>query len=161
MQNRAVGRINQCQPSTCRSEHSMSDAHPFPEATYHDNYSEDEEDDPNSSKKGEEDDSEDGDFVKHPQEPITTLQPPHKKRRLSLEERGPSNVQNESPRLDITISPLNSPSRAADTALEPSIINAEPIDEFIREIADWMAYQCRGKRNIEARLSHSLSRINK
>ena len=136
----------------------MSGAHPFPEATYHDNYSEDEEDDPNPSKEeGGEDDSEDDDFVKHPQDPVVALQaPPHKKRRLSSEEGGPSVMSSKSPRLDTTVDPLHSSLPGpANTALEPSIINAEPIDDFIREIADWMAYQCRGKQNIEARLSHS------
>ena len=33
--------------------------------------------------------------------------------------------------------------------LEPSFVNYEPLDEFIREVADWIHYHANGQSNIE------------
>ena len=33
--------------------------------------------------------------------------------------------------------------------LEPSFVNHEPLDEFIREVADWVYYHANGQPNIE------------
>ena len=33
--------------------------------------------------------------------------------------------------------------------LEPSFVNHEPLDEFIREVADWIYYHANGQRHIE------------
>jgi len=33
--------------------------------------------------------------------------------------------------------------------LEPSFVNHEPLDEFIREVADWIYFHANGQPNIE------------
>ncbi|KAF8334707.1 CYTH-like domain-containing protein [Cantharellus anzutake] len=125
----------------------MSNAHPFPEATYHDNYSDNEkDDDSNSPKKGNGSDSEEeDDFVKGPQHRSTESHP------LSSSDHEPTYSPSKSPQPAAAVVPPSSTSigSSINLPLEPSIINAEPLDEFIREIAHWMAFHCRGKQNVE------------
>ena len=50
------------------------------------------------------------------------------------------------------IRPLMDPHSAKSTRpepLEPSILNAEPLDEFVLQVADWIYQQALGKSNIE------------
>jgi hypothetical protein len=125
--------------------------HPFPEATYHDNYSDEENDGDRASEAssaGDEDEDED-DFVTKPREDSG---PSNKKRRLSQRDDPPASS-------NITVSTVAPASTSAalpqplpGLILEPSIINAEPLDEFIREIADWILRFASGRNNIEVSL---------
>lgn len=123
--------------------------HSFPEPTYHDNYSEDEGNEDKvtgASSAGEENEDEDeDDFV---QKPRNDLGPANKKRRLSQRDDRPASSS----------IPIAAPSSASSVPLprplpgpilEPSIINAEPLDEFIREIADWILRVATGRDYIE------------
>ncbi|KDQ09861.1 hypothetical protein BOTBODRAFT_36676 [Botryobasidium botryosum FD-172 SS1] len=118
---------------------SSTAAHPFNEATYYDDYSGDEDNAgaANSEPEGSDivDSDESDDFLPPRPAPPPAVEPTNKKRKLSPREDPNRLRQNE---------PLPEPQ-----ILEPSIINAEPLDEFMREVADWILQHTRGRQNIE------------
>lgn len=91
--------------------------HPYPEAGYHDNYS----------------DNEGG--------PSHSGEPGGAKRKRLSDPTSPN--ARPTPRSHPASAPLSR------DALEASWINAEPFDEFIREIGDFIAEVSRGYSNIE------------
>jgi len=49
-----------------------------------------------------------------------------------------------------------SPANPYMTPLEPSFLNTEPQDEFVREIADWIAFVSRGTSELGHRVYYYL-----
>ena len=129
--------------------------HSFPEATYYDNYSEDEGNDEDkatdaSSADEEDEDEDEDDFVPKSR---GDSGPANKKRRLSQRDDPPISSSSTIPITAPASTPAASlPQPLPGRTLEPSIINAEPLDEFIREIADWILRIAGGKNYIEASL---------
>jgi len=121
-----------------QSSSSSTAAHQYKEATYYDEYSGDEDNvgAANSEQDGSDlvDSDESDDFLPPRPAPPAT-ESINKKRRLS-------------PREDPNRPHQSEPAPGSQT-LEPSIINAEPLDEFMREVADWIIQHTRGKQNVE------------
>lgn len=94
----------------------MSDHHPYPEAGYHDEYSDEDSVPSQANGSGE---------------------PASKRKRVS----NPPSPRTHTARARPVLSPRDH--------LEASWINAEPFDEFIRGVADFIAENSRGRNNIE------------
>lgn len=113
--------------------------HPYPEATYYETYSED-DDRPYSSENAESLVTQDGrrSTILMTSTASMTHSPelPHSSRPDGRSNPDPS------PRGNPVVQP---------PSLEASWINAEPFDEFIREISDFVASVSKGRTNIEVR----------
>lgn len=141
----------------------MATSQPKVEASYYDEYSDPEEE--QKARNGMEagdideddvDEEEEEDFVSRPRRdsqqsglPPFIHNSPNAKRK-SMDPmptaRGVSNGSH---------GPIIDPSskKHKPEPLEPSILNAEPLDEFVLEIADWIHRVSLGKQNIEVRKS--------
>lgn len=130
-------------------------AEPFHDATYHDDYSEDEEEAPAAKPQNDGDmdemvedpDSEDSDededdFLPTTRVPIPAANPPQKL--VGRAQLPPATTANTHP-----IPPRPPPQQLG--LIEPSILNVEPIDEFMREVSDWILRVAGGRENIEVR----------
>ncbi|KAG8942738.1 hypothetical protein FRC03_002908, partial [Tulasnella sp. 419] len=134
----------------------------YPDPSYHDNYSDPDEDDKQQNGQfGDEDeqeeDEEEDDFVQRPkreseEEDLVPYQPPttgpETTKRKLIDGPDTASAPGDSSRNGHTdqIPPAK---RNKPEPLEPSILNAEPLDEFVMEIADWIHKHSYGKQHIE------------
>lgn len=129
----------------CRRACLTMSAGPSHEANYHDNYSEDEEDSSAAAQAQNEEQEEDPDEEEDEEEDdfLPT-------RRVPSESEPPKKMARIDPSLSVP--PLNAHSRPSVPVygpLEPSIINVEPLDEFMREVSEWILRVANGRDNIE------------
>ncbi|KAG8860878.1 mRNA-capping enzyme subunit beta [Tulasnella sp. 330] len=133
-----------------------------PEAIYYEGHSDPEDDEKNSNGAEEEDGDEEEDeedFIARPRRgsspPPIPFQPPSHNasgtKRKAPDTQSPSmghrTVTNGGPHVPV-VDPSSS-KRHKPEPLEPSILNAEPLDEFVLEIADWIHRVSLGKQNVE------------
>ncbi|KAG9008776.1 mRNA-capping enzyme subunit beta [Tulasnella sp. JGI-2019a] len=137
-----------------------SSSHPPPEATYYEEYSdpEDDEKQSNGAVGTEEGNDEDEDFISRPRRDSSPAPIPFElsqvaagsKRKAPTHPspdtggRAATNGGHQGPIMDPSASKRHKPE-----PLEPSILNAEPLDEFVLEIADWIHRVSLGKTNVE------------
>jgi hypothetical protein len=126
---------------------STSREHPYPEATYYDSYSDPENGGSSYSPSRPSDQQSDG---------YHTPQPAAKKRKLvspTTQSNGsPNNFESRASTNYVAAPPLPLPPATPTTVtLEPSILNVEPRDELLTEVAEWIAKVARGYDYIEVR----------
>lgn len=132
---------------------ASSSRNPTAEPGYYDEYSDPEADPPNGHPHNDvvdDEDEEEPDFVSRPRrksspQPIPYQPPASNDLKRKASDAGP-------PPLPRNGGPLDS-KRPRPEPLEPSILCAEPLDEFVLEIADWVHKMAQGRSNIEVSLA--------
>ena len=133
---------------------SQMATHKYIEAGYHEGYSDEETEDKTTG-------SLDGDAARNPKvspRRDAEVRPSH-----GLDEApGPSNSSRADSQVNAKIQSQTEVSyrstNLTKSALEPSWINAEPFDEFVREISDFIIGATRGRTNVEVSSSLYLAR---